>query len=297
MPDGDRKFDRTAEDTGNIVSMEHVNTEVPDQSLATLFYVAGLGLTRDPYQMVSLNNMWINAGRCQFHLPTGAPQVLHGHTALVMPGRKGLLRRLGNVKKQLDGTKFAYTEKNDHVEAVSPWGNVMRCYEPGPRFGKMMLGMPYVEIEVARAAADGIARFYKEIFKAPASVADEPNGRAAHIKIGADQELVFRETDGPVPDWAGYHVAVYLADFSGPYRKLVEKNLISRETNQHEYRFIDITDLGTGKVLARLEHEVRSMTHPGYARPLVNRNPDAMNPNYAPGHEALSYAVPPPASA
>jgi hypothetical protein len=94
-------YDRTLDDVGNIVSLEHVNTEIPDQQIATLFYVAGLGLTRDPYQMVSLNNMWVNAGRCQFHLPSGKPQVVHGTTAVVIPGRAALLKRLAHVKPQL----------------------------------------------------------------------------------------------------------------------------------------------------------------------------------------------------
>src|SRR5438045_7851373 len=74
-----------AEDVGNIVSLEHVNTQVPDQSVATLFYIVGLGFTRDPYMNVGLTNMWINIGDQQFHLPTGKPQVLRGHTGLVVP--------------------------------------------------------------------------------------------------------------------------------------------------------------------------------------------------------------------
>jgi hypothetical protein len=68
-----RTFDRRQQDIGNIVGLEHVNVRVPDQQIATLFYVVGLGLTRDPYLMVGLDNMWINAGQSQFHLPTGAP--------------------------------------------------------------------------------------------------------------------------------------------------------------------------------------------------------------------------------
>ena len=71
-------YDRTVEDLGNIVTLEHVNTRIPDQHLATLFYVAGLGLTR-------VTNMWVNVGRSQFHLPTGKPQVVRGHTGLVIP--------------------------------------------------------------------------------------------------------------------------------------------------------------------------------------------------------------------
>ena len=286
------EFDRAAEDVGNIVSLEHVNTEIPDQQLATLFYVMGLGLTRDPYQVVGVTNMWVNAGRCQFHLPTGKPQVVHGHTAVVMPGRANLLKRLDAVKKPLDGTRFAFRELDDCVEATCPWGNRIRCFEPGPRFGGMMLGMPYVELEVERGTAKGIAHFYAGIFAVPTKVSDDREGRVARISIGTDQSLLFRETDGPIPAFDGYHVAVYLADFSAPHAKLIKRKLISRETNRHEYRFIDIADLDTGRVLARLEHEVRSMTHPSYARPLVNRNPDNVGPGYAPGHEAMPWALP-----
>src|SRR5258708_12800400 len=84
-------FDRAKEDLGNSIHLEHVNVQVPDQRLATLFYVAGLGLTRDPYLMVSDTNMWINVGRSQFHLPSGNAQVLRGHTGIVISGREPLL--------------------------------------------------------------------------------------------------------------------------------------------------------------------------------------------------------------
>src|SRR6186997_834705 len=86
-----QKYDRAAEDLGNAVHLEHVNVQIPDQRIAGLFYVVGLGLTRDPYLNVADNNMWINVGRSQFHLPTGNPQVLRGHTGIVMEGREALL--------------------------------------------------------------------------------------------------------------------------------------------------------------------------------------------------------------
>ena len=78
-------FDRTLEDIGNIVHLEHVNVRVPCQQTATQFYVVALGLTRDPYLMVGLENMWINVGHSQFHLPTADAQVLRGFTGLVDP--------------------------------------------------------------------------------------------------------------------------------------------------------------------------------------------------------------------
>ena len=67
-------LDYAEEDVGNIVSLEHVNLQVPDQAIAILFYVVGLGLTRDPYLNVGLGNMWANIGEQQFHLPTRAAQ-------------------------------------------------------------------------------------------------------------------------------------------------------------------------------------------------------------------------------
>src|SRR5262249_41363350 len=103
-------FDRTAADLGNSIHLEHVNVHVPDQRLATLFYVTGLGLTRDPYLMVSDSNMWVNVGKSQFHLPTGVAQVLRGHTALIIPGRKALLDRLASLAGRLSGTAFKFSE-------------------------------------------------------------------------------------------------------------------------------------------------------------------------------------------
>ena len=56
-------YDRTSEDLGNIVEIGHVNTTIPDQRLSTLFYITGLGLTRDPYLNTSVTNMWSMSAR------------------------------------------------------------------------------------------------------------------------------------------------------------------------------------------------------------------------------------------
>jgi len=287
-----QNYDRSLEDVGNVVFLEHVNTQIPDQQLATLFYATGLGLTRDPYLMTGVTNMWINVGRSQFHLPTGKPQVLPGHTALVMPSLDALLRRLEAVKAPLAGTRFSFCSENGYVEATSPWGNRIRCFEAGGRFGPMRLGMPYVERDVPRGSAGGIAHFYREVLGTRAEVAEDKEGRYARVAVGAGQELVFRETDARVPSYDGHHIAIYLADFSGPYLRLRERGLITEESDQHQYRFQDIVDLDSGRVLFTLEHEMRSMRHPLYARPLVNRNPAQSNTRYAPGYEDQNWAMP-----
>lgn len=174
------RFDRSTEDIGNIVEFGHVNLRVPDQQLAIVFYVMGLGLTRDPYLVTGVDNAWINVGTCQFHLPVGPAQVLRG--------------RIGLVMGDLDAL---------------------------------------VELQIA------------------------------------------------------------VADFSGVHRRLLERGLVSEESNQSQYRFENITDVETGEVLVTLEHEVRSMRHPMYARALVNRNPATTNKHYATGHEAVSWQLPP----
>jgi len=276
-----KQYDRSAEDLGNIVGLEHVNLLVPDQGLATLFYISGLGLTRDPYLMTSVDNMWVNAGRSQFHLPTGKAQKLRGRTALVIPGRELLVKRLENMKKPLEGTQFSFKQHAGHVTATCPWGNEFVVYEPSERFAGMVLGMPYVEFDVPKKAAKGIADFYGKVMGTMASVKDG----AAHVSVGYGQELVFRETDKKPAAYDGHHIQVYVANFSKPHKALVERKILTEESNQYQYRFNDIVDPATGKKLFEIEHEIRSITHPLYARPLVNRNPRQSNRNYVQGRD------------
>ncbi len=285
----EKVYDRAAEDLGNIVALEHVNVTVPDQELATHFYINALGLTRDPYMMTGPVNMWVNVGRSQFHLPTGDPQVLRGHTAVVLPDREGLLRRLGRARKPLEGTRFDFCEMDGYVEAICPWGNRIRCFEPNERFGRITLGIPYVEFDVPTGSADGIARFYKQVMGAQDAPLEDAHGRFACVTAGVGQNLFFRETDRPLPTYDKHHIQIYIADFSRPYRRLLEMKLVTQESDQHQYRFQDIVDPYTGKMMFTIEHEVRSLKHPLYMRPLVNRNPRQNIMRYSPGNDAWNW--------
>lgn len=277
-------YDRRVDDLGKIVALEHVNTTVPDQRIATLFYIAGLGFTRDPYLMVDDDNMWVNVGRQQFHLPNRGAQVLRGHVGLVVPDLDALERRLARVAPKLAGTRFAYSRDAQCVTAVSPWGNVLRCYASQPCFGAMTLGMPYVAFDVPRGAAPGIQRFYARVFGAPATLSED--GRAARVPVGPDQELLFRETDAPLPAYDRHHVAVYVADFSGPHAFLLERGLVTEESDAHQYRFQALVDPDSGAHLFDIEHEVRSLRHPMWGRFFVNRNAGQTQRDYAPGRDA-----------
>jgi hypothetical protein len=177
--------------------------------------------------------------------------------------------------------------EDKHIRVVSPWGNVLRCHPPGPAFGDMTLGMPYVEFRVEPGTAEGIARFYREGLGAPALVARNGGEAAARITVGPQQELIFRESAGPIPAYDGHHIQIYISNFSGPHRWLAERGLVTEESNWYQYRFQDIADPETGRVLFTIEHEVRSLRSPLYHRPLVNRNAAQRQPTYQRGRDAF----------
>ena len=279
--------DRSDEDIGNIVHLEHVNVCVPDQLTATSFYVSALGLTRDPYMMTGIDNMWVNVGHHQFHLPTRGTNVLRGYTGLVLPWFDGLAERLQAARPLLEGTAYSFVERKAHIDVTCPWGNRIRCHPPGPRFGAMAVGMPYVALDVLPGTARGIARFYDEFLGASSALVTFDNAAAARVKTGPGQNLFFRERRHTPRDFDGHHIQIYISDFTGPHERLRKAGLITAEDGTHQYRFEKIVDPRSGKPLFEIEHEVRSLQHPLYARALVNRNPDQWIMNYRRGADAL----------
>jgi hypothetical protein len=288
-----QQYDRTTQDVGNIVHLEHFNVLIDDQRLVTAFHIVGLGGTRDPYIFPGLENIWINFGRTQIHMPSRGPkpkpEVLRGTIGLVVPDLARLRKNLEYAGAELKRvvpektTKFSWQDKGDTVEATCPWGNRFRCHAPSPEFGPTEIGIAYVEFDVPPGVTPGIARFYEQIMKAPAQAA---NGRAT-VKVGRHQKLLFTETSKPLPEYDGHHIQVYIGDFSSPYRWLKERDLITMETDEAEWRFQWIVDPRDEKKLFQIEHEVRSMKHRLFGRPLVNRNPTITNVAYVAGHDAF----------
>jgi hypothetical protein len=288
-PEKLKQYDRDSQVVGNIVHLEHFNVTIGDQRLATLFYVVGLGGTRDPYIFTGLENMWVNFGRTQVHLPNRGnppkPEVLRGTAGFVVPSLDDAEKRLEHAGREMKRVapevpnKFAFKRKGDVIEASCPWGNRVRLHAPAPEFGRTELALAYVDFDVPKETAEGIARFYNQIMKAPATV----KGERASVSIGRDQKLHFTETAKPLPEYDNHHVQVYIADFASPYYWLKERGLINMETDAEEWRFQWITDPKDGRRLFQIEHEVRSMKHRLFARPLVNRNHAVTNLNFVPG--------------
>ncbi len=278
-------YDRSLEDVGNVQMLEHVNLTVPDQAIASMFYVTGLGFTRDPYIDFGTLNMWVNLGDQQFHLPTNNAQVLRGHIGVVVPDLEGLQKRLKFAARGLGDTLFASREADSCLELTCPYGNTIRAFEPSA-FPRMDLGMPYVQLDVPPGTTPGIARFYEQVLNCPVT----RDGDSARVAMGHNQALVFTETDADIPAYDGHHIAIYVADFSGPHAWLNERELIAEESDQFQYRFINIVDPDSGECLYELEHEVRSLSHAMYRRPLVNRNPATNFFTYRRGNEQFSPA-------
>lgn len=275
-------FDRASQDVGNIIAMEHVNVTVPDQLLATTFYVNGLGLTRDPYMDFGPRNVWINAGAQQFHLPTSSPQVLRGRVGLIMPDLDALEARLKSIQRLMPDTAFSFKRSRGAIDVTCPWGNRIRCQAPKPGT-RMQLGIPWIELDVPPGTAAGIARFYNQVLKAPASATKS----VCRVSVGCEQELRFRESKRGIPDYDGHHIAIYITNFSGPHSELQKRKLITEESDAHQYRFTTLFDPENDQPLFKLEHEVRSLMHPMYARNLTNRNPLLSFAGYVHGRDAF----------
>jgi hypothetical protein len=290
--DSVRPFDRSADDVGNIALLEHYNCVIDDQRLATLFYVGALGGTRDPYLFTGLDNMWVNFGRTQVHLPSrgGSPQRLRGLAHFVLPDLDAVAARIVHAREEMRRVApershaFDATIGDGVIDLTCPWGNRIRCHPPSREWGGVELGLVCLEFDVPAGTAEGIARFYQEVMGAPARVQD----RTAIVRAGAFQALRFRETDKQPEAYDGHHFAIYLADFSGPYAWLRERGLLSKDADPHEWRLEWICDPHDGRRLFQVEHEVRSLKHPLYNRPLVNRNPAISNVAWSRGTETFA---------
>jgi len=133
-------------------------------------------------------------------------------------------------------------------------------------------------------SADAIAHFYKTLLDATTSVVTDDNGdKIAIVAFGnvnrqgqADQTLLFRESTTPIPPYDGHHVAMYVgsnaADYEQAFANVGELVWINpRFTDKtdslegarkwKQFRFKDIMDLKTGKLILELEHEMRSIEH------------------------------------
>ncbi|KAG2490375.1 hypothetical protein HYH03_011177 [Edaphochlamys debaryana] len=310
-------------DLGNVIALEHVNLEVPDLEVARLFYAEGLGLTADPgttgQQRGGAHVVWYNCGRQQFHIARGpAPQRLPPGSVigLVLPDVAGVAQRLEAVKQTLGDVSITYA-RGDTLEAVDPYGNTFSVHTSLPYFPGRA-GVAYVQLPCFKGTAAAIASFYAQRMGARARVSEAggSSGRSttggtmrAEVWLGPGSKLVFVEQPqlgAPTEEavaalFDGWHVAIYVADFSRTYEAVHHPgrppfnehpyrdhyHSLSDAIHNRQFRFQDITApleklpegaeayggpaYGNEALVYRISHEVRALAHPLYGRPLYNR--------------------------
>jgi hypothetical protein len=65
---------------------------------------------------------------------------------------------------------------------------------------------------------------------------------------------------------------VYLTHYRGVYQKLKDRSLVMEPDRNEQFRFAKMIDpASNGEPLFEFEHEMRSLHHPDFRKPLVNR--------------------------
>jgi hypothetical protein len=105
-------------------------------------------------------------------------------------------------------------------------------------------------------------------------VAGRKGAQEATVNVGPHQAFLFAEQRGAeTAPRTNNHVAVYLTRYWETYDTLGARGLVMEPHGMEQFRFSDIVEPDTGELLFRFEHEMRSVYHPDFRKPLVNRIP------------------------
>ena len=266
-------------EVGGIVHLEHLNFPVADYDLVSVFFMAGLGLTRDPFTRVDETNMAVNVGMQQFHFPRQQTGILpmHGVIGLITPELDAVKARCDALAREgaFEGTSYHYTAGSDFHEIVSPFGVRLRLHPTGSLPFPRVLGLPYVELPVPAGCAAGIGRFYQQIMQAPVTF----EGSAVQVTMGPYQWVRFVETEGLANyDNGPFHIAYYVSRYSSVFDTISGRGGKIGGGGDQVFFFDDLFDPDTGKDVFAFGNEVRSFYHVDFMRPLVNRWPMSDEP-------------------
>ena len=271
------RFGATNPEIGGIVHLDHVNFETPDHEMATIFYINGMGLTRDPYRRADEQNMGINVGLQQFHLPRRGERTppFHGVIGLVVPDMAGIRKRLDLLEElgKFKGTPYQWEEQDNSVLLTSPFGVRFRLHPAGTIPSLRPLGIAYVDVSVPPDTADGIAKFYSRIARAPGEVLNAEEGKTAVISAGPFQQIRFVERELADYETHSMHISYHATNYN-EIRETVAAHGSLMGSGQGEVFFFDkLFDPDTGDEIFAINNEVRSIYHPDFMRPLINRWP------------------------
>ena len=197
----DQHYDRAAEDLGNIVSLEHVNTRIPDQTCVDAVPRHRAGVHPRPLSH-DQHRQYVDQYRAAANsiCRPARRRCCAAASDWWCPISPRWLRRLAKVKPDLEGTQFDFREGNDIlVDVISPVG------QPHPlppaaaplRPGQSWPGLR--QFDVPPGSADGIARFYREVIETPARSLTTTKGGGRASRSASRNISLFRETDAAIP--------------------------------------------------------------------------------------------------
>ncbi len=264
---------------GGIVHLEHFNHEVIDHEAAGTFYIHALGFTRDPYQRTDITNMGVNIGLEQFHLPrTGRPTPpFYGEIAVVHPDIAGVRERLARIdgEGRLAGTRYELLDDDGMSLVVrSPYGIAIRLIPEGSVPFAQPIGIPRVDIPIRAGKAAGIVDFFRQIMGAPAEIETIEGETTAVVTYGPFQTVRFRERQMEDYGLYRFHLAYYVTGYNEMCRKVIDAGHAAPEDGARQtLTFPAIFEPKSGKPVLDFVQEVRSLHHPDFMRPYVNRWP------------------------
>jgi len=277
MTEKTSNFGNIRPEIGRILHMDHVNFETPDHEMATIFYMNGLGFTRDPYRRADEQNLGVNVGRQQLHLPKRGERTppFCGIVGLVVPDIDGIKQRFKLLNKlgKFEGTPYDWIEEDNSVLITSPFGYRLRLHSHGNIEFSKPLGIAYVEVPVPLGKAVRIGNFYKQIIGAPVKFSEEGGTKSAIVTVGPHQEIKFIERELENYDTYTMHISYHVTHYNELRQKLKEYDSLMGIGEGEAFFFNKIFDPDTGEILIMVQNEVRSVYHPDYMRPLVNRWP------------------------
>ena len=266
-----------------ILHLEHFNFEGADHNLATVFFMNGMGFTRDPYRRTDETNMGVNIGMQQFHLPQrGNPTPpFFGEVGLVVPDLpvlKARLDRLADMGK-FDGTPYHLTVLDENtMRVISPFGITLKLHAAGSLPFLKPLGLSYVDIPVKPGKAVLLEKFYRELLNTPTEFLDIDGENSLKVTYGPHQYVRFRERELEDYELYSFHVAYYVTDYNAYRDRVIEQGSLQGEGRGQVFFFDGPFDPDTGEEILKFTQEVRSVYHPDFMRPLVNRWPIVSEP-------------------
>ena len=143
----------------------------------------------------------------------------------------------------------------------------------GELSGRMPQAISYVNFWVPVGSAKAIADFYEKMVFAPTKLGKRGKNAMATVTVGANQHFHFIEKADYAPVVHPNHVAIYVTRYQEMYQQFKAKKLLMRPDVEEQFRFDRMANTRSGKVVFTFEHEVRSLYHPDYLKPLANRVP------------------------